>query len=83
MFFASFPSFSTYKNAKLRHLNHHFRTATKEDPERVSHISNINDFTSIIFPHFQTLKKILISAIVHLFFGVGPHIMYKIYQQKI
>ena len=44
MFFASFPSFSTYKNAKLRHLNHHFRTATKEDPERVSHISNINDF---------------------------------------
>jgi fatty acid desaturase len=61
MFFASFPSFSTYKNAKLRHLNHHFRTATKEDPERVSHISNINDFISIIFPHFQTLKKILIN----------------------
>ena len=61
MFFASFPSFSTYKSAKHRHLNHHFKTATDEDPERVSHISNFSDFTSIVFPHFETLKKILIE----------------------
>ena len=62
MFFASFPSFSTYKDAKLRHLNHHFKTATKEDPERVSHISKFNDFIRIVFPHFETLKKILRSS---------------------
>ena len=61
MFFASFPSFSTYKNAKLRHLNHHFKTATEVDPERVSHISSFKDFIRIVFPHFETLKKILIN----------------------
>ena len=57
--FASYPSFSTYESAKIRHINHHRKTATTDDPERVSHIRSIGDFVQVVFPHLKIVKIFL------------------------
>ena len=69
MIFASFPSFSTYKSAKKRHIDHHIKTATTFDPERVSHVRTKTEFFKLIFPQFMLLKKLL--------FRLGFNFQYK------
>ncbi len=58
-YLASFPSLSTYHSARKRHIMHHSKTATKDDPERVSHIQDYKTFIKLIFPYFGLIKKVL------------------------
>jgi len=58
-YLASFPSLSTYHSAKKRHIMHHLKTATKDDPERVSHIQDYKTFVKLVYPYFGLIKKVL------------------------
>src|SRR5437879_5476110 len=63
-FFAAYPSLSRYEGVRQRHLDHHSRAASKEDPERVSHCENWRQLAPLMFP--------IPFALFRLVFGWAP-----------
>jgi fatty acid desaturase len=63
-FFAAYPSLSRYEGVRQRHIDHHLRAASTEDPERVSHCENWRQLAPLMFP--------IPFAVFRLAFGWAP-----------
>ncbi|HEX2843375.1 fatty acid desaturase family protein [Hyphomicrobium sp.] len=60
-FFAAYPSLSRYDGARQRHLDHHSRATSTDDPERVSHCENWRELAPLMFPIPWALSRSILG----------------------
>jgi fatty acid desaturase len=58
-FFAAYPSATRYDGVRQRHIDHHLRAASREDPERVSHCENWRQLAGLMFPIPYALCRLI------------------------
>ena len=58
-FFAAYPSLTRYDGVRQRHIDHHLRAASREDPERVSHCENWRQLAPLMFPIPYALCRLI------------------------